>query len=91
MRQKFFMETETEAREETGKSGLITKLIQDQTVTKDLVQDRTTKDLTHILDCGDQSQEQITKNLSLEHQQDKKIEDLEIGVDLEIEMIKKSL
>ena len=85
------MVTETEAEEETGKNGLITKEIQDQTVTKDRVQDRITKDLTRILDCGDQSQEQITKNLSLEHQQDKKIEDLEIGVDLEIEMIKKSL
>ena len=66
MRQRFFMGTETEAGEINGKDGQIGNEIQDQIVTKDLVQDRTTKDLTHILDCGDQSQEQITENLSLE-------------------------
>ena len=85
------MGTETEAGEINGKDGQIGNEIQDQTVTKDLVQDRTTKDLTRILDCGDQSQEQITENLSLEHQQDKKVEDLEIEMDLEIEVIRKSL
>ena len=89
MRQRSFMETE--AGEINGKDGLILKEIQEQAVTKDLVQERITKDLTRILVCGDQSQEQITENLSLEHQQDKKVEDLEIEMDLEIEVIRKSL
>ena len=55
------MVAETEAEEETGKNGLITKEIQDQTVTKDLVQDRTTKDPIRILDYGDQNRDKLQK------------------------------
>ena len=65
------MVTETEAEEETGKSGLIIKEIQDQTVTKDRVQDLITKDPNHILVYGDQSQGQIIGDFNREHQQDK--------------------
>ena len=90
MRQKFFMVTETEAEEETGKNSLITKEIQDQTVTKDRVQDRITKDLIHILVYGDQNRELITEDFNLGHQQDKIAEDHR-EMDLEIEVMVKSL
>ena len=86
------METEWVA-EEIGKSGQIIKEIQEITVTKvtkDLVQDRTTKDPIHILDYGDQNQGQITEDSNLEHQQDKIAEDHR-EMDLEIEVIRKSL
>ena len=84
------MVTETEAEEETGKNGLITKEIQDQTVTKDRVQDRITKDLIHILVYGDQNWELITEDSNLGHQQDKIAEDHR-EMDLEIRVIRKSL
>ena len=86
------METEWVA-EEIGKSGQIIKEIQEITVTKvtkDLVQDRTTKDPIRILVYGDQNQGQITEDSNLEHQQDKIAEDHR-EMDLEIEVIRKSL
>ena len=57
------METEWVA-EEIGKSGQIIKEIQEITVTKvtkDLVQDRTTKDPIRILDYGDQNRDKLQK------------------------------
>ena len=84
------MVTETEAEEETGESGLIIKEIQDQTVTKDRVQDRTTKDPIRILVYGDQNQELITEDSNLGHQQDKIAEDHR-EMDLEIRVIRKNL
>ena len=84
------MEIETEAEEETGKNGLITKEIQDQTVTKDQVQDKITKDPIRILVYGDQNLELITEDLNPGHQQDKTVED-QREMDLEIRVIRKSL
>ena len=59
-------------------------------MTKDQVQDRTTKDPISILDCGDQNQGQIIGDFHREHQQDKTA-GVHREMDLETEMTRKSL
>ena len=49
----------TEVEEEPGKSGKITRAIQDPKITKDQVQDPIIKDPDHIQDYGDQNLGQL--------------------------------